>query len=47
MADLTVREFDDYAEFVQEWHAGDPDAPLEEPETGTSSTKTRRVYGGS
>ena len=30
MADLTVQEFDDYAEFVQEWHAKDLDAPLEE-----------------
>ncbi|WP_336361898.1 hypothetical protein [Halalkalicoccus salilacus] len=30
MANLTVQEFDDYDEFVQEWHATDLDVPLEE-----------------
>lgn len=46
MADLTIQEFDDYDEFVQEWYAKELDVPLEEARNRSliNEDKTRLLW---
>lgn len=46
MVDFEIQKFDDYDDFVQEWHAGELDVPLEEARNRSliNEDKTRLLW---